>query len=151
MYGCPKLIEFESIRSPTLTFRDFLAPIDVIFSSVRVTSLLFAGISPIFTQFTPSSDLVIYSIIGRGELPLWSSITSQNFTFFHGSVKPGKRKAGELEFFSFLVSAIWIFNLYGSTLRILIPRYQVHGDILRFVRRARLVLLQALWCRPLLP
>ena len=77
-YGCPKVIEFDNIKSPGLTFLDFFEPSNVILSEVDVTSRPVVGISPIFTQLTPSSECVMNSIIGRGELPLYRLTTSQN-------------------------------------------------------------------------
>ena len=54
MYGFPKDIEFESIKSPSLTYLDFFAPCFVIFSLVVYMYLSTPFVSPILIQFTPS-------------------------------------------------------------------------------------------------
>ena len=59
MYGRPKLIEFERIKSPSFTYLDFLAPSLVIFSSVCVMKNEFGSTSPILIQLTPSDSFVI--------------------------------------------------------------------------------------------
>ena len=67
IYGRPKLIELERIKSPSFTKRDFLAPSGVIFSAVSVIYLLPGFTSPIFIQFTPSSAM--NDLIGLGDAP----------------------------------------------------------------------------------
>ena len=59
-------MEFDKIKSPFLTKRDFFAPSGVIFSAVSVIYLLPGLTSPILIQFTPSSRVVIKFLIGRG-------------------------------------------------------------------------------------
>ena len=53
IYGLPKLMELERMKSPFFTSLDFFAPSGVIFSSVDVIYLLLGFTSPIFIQFTP--------------------------------------------------------------------------------------------------
>ena len=80
IYGRPKLIELDKIKSPDFTKRDFLAPSVVIFSLQKVTYFESESVSPIFIQFTPLSSLVIKFLIGLGEAPLTIFEISPNFT-----------------------------------------------------------------------
>ena len=53
MYGLPKLIELERIKSPLCTKRDFFKPSGLIFSLVDVMYLEPSWASPILIQFIP--------------------------------------------------------------------------------------------------
>lgn len=63
-------MEFERIKSPFLTARDFFAPSRVIFSAEDVIYLSPGFTSPILIQFVPVESVVIYYFIGRGDAPL---------------------------------------------------------------------------------
>ena len=78
MYGLPKLIELDSIKSPIWTLRENFSPSGIIFSFVQVIYRESADTSPILTQFIPSSPLVIYFSIGLGEPPSWINTQSPN-------------------------------------------------------------------------
>ena len=81
IYGLPKLIELDKIKSPGFTLRDFFAPSRVIFSADDVIYFSPGFTSPILIQFTPSASVVIKFFIGLGEAPRTIVATSPNFLY----------------------------------------------------------------------
>ncbi len=78
MYGLPKLIELDRIKSPGCTCRVLLRPSGFIFSEVLLIYRPSEGASPILTQFKPLVSSVMYSSIGRGEPPRSITTSSPN-------------------------------------------------------------------------
>lgn len=83
IYGRPKLIEFDKMKSPFFTCRDFKTPSGIIFSAVFVIYIESADVSPIFIQLIPLGSFVINLFIGRGDPPRSIMHTSPNFTVGH--------------------------------------------------------------------
>lgn len=105
IYGLPKLIEFESIKSPGLTTRVLANAAGTTFSCVLVTNFDSLSMSPIFNQLRPSASLVMYSSIGRGDPP--RTIVAKSTSAFPphspASRNSGKRSFGTNSHFSALL------------------------------------------------
>ena len=98
MYGLPKLIEFESIKSPGLISLVLLRASARTFSIVATTYFASLLISPIFSQFKPSLSVVKKLSMGRGEPPRTTSAYSSKNLFCHPSPSrnSGKRNCGSV-------------------------------------------------------
>jgi len=94
MYGRPKLMELERIKSPLNTSRDLTIPSGLIFSLVVVIYLNPGLTSPILTQLIPSLLVVMKSSIGRGEPPLCIRVHSPSISLPQSPSNPLKRISG---------------------------------------------------------
>src|SRR5690606_30005999 len=96
IYGLPKLMELDIIKSPGLTTLVLESADFLTLSSVLLTYFAPLSTSPIFNQFNPSTSRVRNESIGRGDPPRTIVERVPSFVPSHSpaSRNSGKRNLG---------------------------------------------------------